>query len=82
MMYLFVLKTKMVKEVKECFLRFRNIFEQEGRCMKPIRTDGSRQYQKQMAELRCETGIHDEEMAPYTPEQNGVAEWANRMICK
>ena len=80
--YLSVLKTKMAKEVKKCFLRFRNIFEQDRRRIKSIRTDGGGEYQKQMVELWCETGIQHEEMAPYTPEQNGVAEWANRTICK
>jgi hypothetical protein len=39
------------------------------------------EYRKQMAELCSETGIHHEETAPYTPEQNGVAERANRTIC-
>jgi len=33
-----------------------------------------------MAELCRETGIHHEETAPYTPEQNSIAERANRMI--
>ena len=82
MMYLFVLKTKMAKEVRECFLRFRNIFEQGGRCIKSIRMDGGGEYQKQMAELCRETGIHHEVTAPYTPEQKGVAERANRTICE
>jgi hypothetical protein len=82
MTYLFVLKSKTAKEVCECFLEFRNVFEQDGRCIKLIRTDGGGEYRKQMAELYKETGIHHEEMAPYTPEQNGVAERANRTICE
>jgi len=82
MAYLFVLKTKMAKEVKECFLEFRNVFEQDGRRIKSIRTDGGGEYQKQMAELCRETGIHHEVTAPYTPKQNGVAERANRTICE
>ena len=72
--YLFVLKTKMAKEVRECFLKFKNIFEQDGRCIKTIGTDGGGEYQKQMADLCWEAGIHHEETAPYTPQQNGVAE--------
>jgi transposase InsO family protein len=80
--YLFVLKTKMAKEVRECFLEFRNVFEQDGRRVKSIRTDGGGEYPKQMAELCKETGIHHEETAPYTPEQNGVAERVNRTICE
>src|SRR5690242_3480036 len=35
-----------------------------------------------MAELYKETGIHHEVTAPYTPEQNGIAERANRTICE
>jgi Integrase core domain len=69
MMYLFVIKMKTAKEVRECFLKFRNIFEQDGRRIKSIRTDGGGEYRKQMAELCTETGIHHEERAPYTPEQ-------------
>jgi hypothetical protein len=77
MMYLFVLETKTAKEVYECFLEFRNIFEQDGRRIKWIRTDGGGEYRKQMAGLCKEL---DEETAPYTPEQNGIAERANRTI--
>ena len=74
MTYLFALKSKTAKEVRECFLEFRNIFEQDGRRIKSIRTDSGGEYQKQMAEFCREFGIHHEETAPYTPEQNGVAE--------
>ena len=78
---LFVLKTKMMeKEIMECFLKFRNIFEQDGRRIKSIRTDGGGEYQKQMADSCRETGIHHEETAAYTPQQNDVAERANRTI--
>ena len=63
-------------------IRCRNIFEQDGRRIKSIRTDGGGEYRKQMAELCRETGIHHEETAPYTPEQNGVAERANRTVCE
>ena len=82
MTYLSVLKTKTAKEVRECFHEFRNVFEQDGRRVKSIRTDGGGEYQKQMAEFCKDTGIHHEVTAPYTPEQNGVAERANRTICE
>src|SRR5271170_6674171 len=82
MMYIFLLKSKTAKEVHECFLKFRNIFEQDGRRVKSIRTDGGGEHRKQMAELCRETGIHHEETATYTPEQNGVAERVNRTICE
>jgi len=36
MIYLFVLKTKMATEVRKCFLKFTNIIEQDGCCIKLI----------------------------------------------
>jgi len=65
MTYIFTLKSKMAKEVREWFLEFCNAFEQDGRYVKSIRTDGGSEYWKQMAELCQETGIHHEETAPY-----------------
>ena len=82
MMYLYVMKTKTSEEVRKCFLNFRNTFERDGRRVKSIRTDGGGEYQGQMGELCKEVGIRHEVTAPYTPEQNGVAERANRTICE
>ena len=81
MMYLYPLKSKTAKEVRDSFLHFRNVFEQDGRRVKSIQTDGGGEYRKEMAELCTELGIKHEETAPYTPEQNGVAERANGIIC-
>lgn len=81
MTYLYPLKSKTAKEVRDSFLHFRNVFEQDGRRVKSLRTDGGGEYHKQMAELCIELGIKHEETAPYTPEQNGVAESANGVIC-
>jgi hypothetical protein len=63
MTYLYPLKSKTAKEVHECFLNFRNVFEQDGRRIKSIRTDGGGEYRKQMAELCTELGIKHEETA-------------------
>jgi hypothetical protein len=41
--------------------------------------DGEREYHKQMGDLYKKIGIVHEEIAPYTPKQNGVTEQANRM---
>jgi len=81
MTYLYPLPLKTALEVRNAFMEFRNVFEQDGRRIKSIRTDGGGEYRKQMAELCKELGIHHEETAPYTPHQNGVAERANRTIC-
>ena len=72
----------MVKKIRECFLKFRNIFEQNERRVKFIQTDGGGEYQKQMAEFCREFEIHHEETAPYTSEQNGVSKRVNRTICQ
>jgi len=82
MTYLYLLPLKTALEVRNAFMEFRNIFEQDGRRIKAIRTDGGGEYRKQMGELCRELGIHHEETAPYTPHQNDVAERANRTICE
>ena len=82
MTYLYVLPVKTALAVRDAFMEFRNVFEQDGRRIKSIRTDGGGEYLKQMAALCQEHGIHHEETAPYTPHQNGVAERANRTICE
>jgi hypothetical protein len=79
MTYLYILPLKAALEVKHAFMEFRNVFEQDGRRVKSIRTDGGGEYRKQMAELCKELGIHHEETASY---QNGVAERAIRTICE
>jgi hypothetical protein len=67
MTYLYILQLKTALEVRNAFMDFRNIFEQDGRRIKSIRTDGGGEYRKQMGELCRELGIHHEETAPYTP---------------
>ena len=82
MIYLFALKLKTAKEVRECFLKFRNTVEQDERRVKSIQTDGEGEYQKQMAKFCRKFEIHHEETASYTSKQNGVAKRANRTICE
>src|ERR1700724_1976054 len=82
MTYLHALPVKTALATRNAFMEFRNVFEQDGRRIKSIRTDGGGEYRKQMAETCKELGIHHEETAPYTPHQNGVAERANRTICE
>ena len=66
MTFLKVLPQKTALEVRNAFMEFRNIFEQDGRRIKSIRTDGGGEYRKQMGELCTELGVHHEETAPYT----------------
>src|SRR5438552_17770730 len=56
MTYLFVLKSKSAKEVRECFLKFRNIFEQDGRRVKSIRTDEGGEYRSKWQSYARNTG--------------------------
>ena len=82
MTYLHTLPAKTALAVRNAFMKFRNIFEQDGRRIKLIRTDGSGEYRKQMAKLCKQLGIHDEETAPYAPHQNDVAERASGTLCE
>jgi len=79
-MYLFVLKTKTEKEVRECLLVFRNIFEQHGRCIKSIRTDGGG-----ISETNCRMVERDRDPSRRNGHQYPRAkgcERANRTICE
>ncbi|NDA63213.1 MAG: hypothetical protein EBX50_14410 [Chitinophagia bacterium] len=52
-----------------------------GRRIKAIRSDRGTEYvNKQMEDFLAEHGIRHDKTAPYTPQQNGVAERANRTI--
>src|SRR5579871_5678832 len=82
MTYLCMLKMKTAKEVREAFVEFKNVFEQDGRRIWSLRTDGGGEYEKEIRRLMREHGIKHEVTPPYTPEQNGVAERANRTICE
>src|SRR5579871_3891619 len=82
MTYLCTLKTKTSKEVREAFVEFKNVFEQDRRRIRSLRTDGGGEYEKEIRRLMREHGIKHEVTPPYTPEQNGVAERANRTICE
>src|SRR5436190_6502588 len=75
------LKTKTSKEVLDRFKDFKEMVELEtGKKIKIIRTDGGGEYEKWVAKYLKECGIKHEVTAPYSPEQNGVAERANRTI--
>ena len=52
-----------------------------GKRIKALRTDRGTEYvNKEMASFLSEHGIRHDKTAPYTPQQNGVAERANHTI--
>ena len=48
--------------------------------IKRLRTDGGGEYQKALQSYLKEHGIIHETTAPYSPEQNGISERANRTL--
>ena len=76
----FFLKAK--SEVKECFLKYKALAENETECqIKTLRTDNGLEYCG--AELTKEieqAGIRRERTVAHTPQQNGVAERMNRTL--
>ena len=79
MNWIYGLKTKSSKEVLERFKEFKEMVELEsGKKIKILRTDGGGEYEKFMDEYLKKCGIKHETTAPYSPEQNGVSERANR----
>src|SRR5256714_1885184 len=79
--YVYPLKKKTSESVSEKFQEYKAETEKQlGKCIKRLRTDGGGEYLKWMASYLKESGIIHETTAPYSPEQNGVAERANRTI--
>ena len=61
-----------------------NDFELEGELglkLKKFRSDGGGEYiSKRFIEFCTSRGIEKQLTVPYTPQQNGVAEWMNRTL--
>jgi transposase InsO family protein len=76
--YVYLLRKK--SDVLRFFLEFLAMAEREsGKKLKTLRTDNGGEFQALAPTLR-ERGIKWETSAPYTPQQNGVAERFNRTI--
>jgi len=69
-------------EVIDCFRQFKaQVENQQGRKIKRFRSDGGGEYTSgKFNNILEQAGIVREQSAPYTPEQNGVSERANRTI--
>lgn len=69
-------------DVFEKFKQFKNEVETQcGRKIKVLRTDNGTEYcNSQFIKFIRESGIVHQKTAPYTPEQNGVAERMNRTL--
>jgi len=76
----YILKYK--SEALEKFKEWKALREMEsGKQVKRFRTDGGGEYtSKKFAEYLKSEGILEETTTPYTPQSNGVVEWANRTI--
>lgn len=80
MLWVYLIKTK--GEVLSVFKRFKAMAEKQAeRAIKILRSDGGGEYTSKEFDQYCdENGILHEVTAPYTPQQNGVAERRNRTL--
>lgn len=78
--FVYFLKSK--SEAFETFLEFKNYVENQAECkIKIVRTDNGTEYVNNRFEsLFKSAGIKHQLTAPYTPQQNGVAERFNRTV--
>ena len=79
--YIAPMKDKSAAEMLEKFKEFKaEVENQLDRKIKRLRTDGGREYKKTFGKYLKEHGIVHETTVPYSPDQNGVSERANRTI--
>jgi len=81
MTHIYPLKKKSSADVLEKFKEYKpEVEKQSGRLIKRLRTDSGGEYERWMEAHLKGSGIIHETTAPYSPDQNGVAERANRTI--
>lgn len=78
----FVYMTRQKSDVFDCFVNFKTLVEnQTERKIKIIRSDGGLEYcNNKFGNLCTSSGILHQITAPYSPQQNGLAERMNRTI--
>lgn len=78
--FVYIIKQK--SQVFECFQKFKALVEnQTDKKIKIFRSDGGGEFDnKQFTDLCEREGIMHQKTAPYTPQQNGMSERANRTI--
>lgn len=77
--HVYLLKSK--DEAIEKFILYKNEVEnQQSRKIKALRSDQGGEYVYPFGEFCAEHGIIHQTTAPYTPQQNGVAERKNRTL--
>ena len=78
--YVYLLSNK--DEAFECFKRYKaEVENQKGRKIKCLRSDRGGEYFSHEFDIFCEEhGVVHQRTAPYTPQQNGLAERKNRTL--
>nr|GEY26529.1 retrotransposon protein, putative, Ty1-copia subclass [Tanacetum cinerariifolium] len=77
--YVYLLKSK--DEAIDKFVLYKTEVENQlGRKIKVVRSDRGGEYVSSFAELCVKHGIRHEFTAPYSPQQNGIAERKNRTL--
>ena len=77
--YVYFLRSK--DEALEKFMHYKNEVENQlGRKIKAIRSDRGGEYDAPFDRFYQEHGIIQQTYAPYTPQQNGIAECKNRTL--
>jgi hypothetical protein len=81
MSHIYPLQKKSSAEVLEKFMEYKaEVEKQTGKVIKRLRTDRGGEYEKWMGVHLKGTSIVHETTAPYSPDQNSVAECANRTL--
>ncbi|GJX45233.1 retrovirus-related pol polyprotein from transposon TNT 1-94 [Tanacetum coccineum] len=77
--YVYLLKSK--DEAIDKFVLYKNEVENQlGKKIKVVRSDRGGEYVSPFAEVCAQHGIRHEFTAPYSPQQNGIAERKNRTL--